>query len=168
MMIVVTIGAVLSVVAVHGFSTLRQSSSIAGEISDFMGQMEFARAEALRQGSAVVVCVSTSGTGCTSGTAWDAGYIVFSDANSNGSYDTGDTILRRQKAFSGGDTMTPDTTSAASIFKFNRLGYISNIAANTTVLMTVHARVSDTSSTQCVSVTLIGKLTQMAAGGSCT
>ena len=45
----------------------RTSSRISGEINGLLGDMQYARSEAIKQGQNVVVCVSTTGTDCTAG-----------------------------------------------------------------------------------------------------
>ena len=167
LMMVITMSGVLAVVALYSFTNLRTNASVGGEVKDFMGQMEYARAEALREGSTVTVCASTTGTTCTGGTTWNTGYIVFSDINGNGALDGSDVLLRRQNAFKSTDTLT--SSNSISFFTFNRLGFVNNVPANTTVLMTGHASVPAPSSTQCVAVSLVGQLTAYTYGnGGCS
>jgi len=166
LMMVLTMGAVLAVVAVSSFKTLTSTSSIQGELNTFVGQMQYARAEALREGSTVSICASSNSTSssptCSGGTSWNSGYIVFSDANGNGSYGTGDTLLRKQAAFTTTDTLT--ASSSVSFFTFNRLGFVNNIAASSVVVMTGHAATPASSTTQCVSVGVVGQLAVQSYG----
>lgn len=166
LLIVILIVAILAVVGVSSFKTIRSSSSIGGEVQAVQSDLQYARAEALREGQPVTVCVSTTGSSCTSGTAWNNGWIVFSDVNGNGAVDSGDVVLRWQKTFTTTDTLSADNSTTS--FIFNRLGFVNNITA-TVVTLTGHASTPATASTQCLAVNTVGQLSLVSAGqGNCS
>lgn len=167
MIVVVTIIAVLAVVGSSSYRTWLSKGSVTSEINDLANMMQYARAESLRQGVPVTICSGNS-TGCSGSTSWDAGYVIFTDYNGNGTLDTGDVLLRKMGASSAGATLAPDATSAQTKFIFNRLGFVSNITA-TVVTMIGHARTSSSASTKCLQVSVTGQmLTESAGQGGCS
>lgn len=104
MMMVVAIVGVLAALAGPGFRDFLQNNRLATETNDLMSDLAYARAEAARRGKRVTLCISSNGTSCTSGSAWQNGRIVFVDETSSGtagSVDSGEEILRVAAANSG-------------------------------------------------------------------
>ncbi len=83
--VVMAIVGILMALAVPSYRYITNANRIAAEINGLLGDMQFARAEALKEGQTVTVCVSTSGTACdgASVSTWQNGWIVFSDVNGN-------------------------------------------------------------------------------------
>jgi type IV fimbrial biogenesis protein FimT len=77
---------------------------VAGLVNEFSAVLHQARSEAIKRGKTVTVCKSddpgaATATCSTMGAAnWTSGWLLFVDANGNGSYDTGgttpDTLLK--------------------------------------------------------------------------
>jgi len=131
---VMAIVAILAAIAVPSFKYVTASNRIASEINGLLGDMQFARSEAVKEGQSVTVCASvapyTQCTGSPAGSAWQNGWIVFLDANTNQKVDAGEAVLRIQPAFSGTDAFVASTT-AFSATTFNRMGYApTGLAAN--------------------------------------
>lgn len=169
LLVSIAILAVLTGIGVPSYQYIANSSRISSEINALLGDMQYARAEAIKEGQTVTVCSSTTGASCnTSGvTAWQGGWIVFSDPNGNGTVDTGEPILRKQASFSGYDTFVSDNSVGA--IKFNRDGFITGLPA-TTVTLTLKPLNTPTSSwTRCLAIGLIGRLTVQQSGtGNCS
>src|SRR5580704_14315641 len=104
LLITMSVAAVLLTIAVPSFRYVTNSNRIAGEVNGLLGDLQFARAEAIKEGRTITVCVSTDGATCTNSTAWQNGWIVFSDPTNVGVVDAGETILRVQATFSSSDT----------------------------------------------------------------
>ena len=77
---------------------MTNSNRIAAEINGLLGDLQFARAEAIKEGQTVTVCVSSNGATCAGAavSTWQNGWIVFSDVNNDHTVDAGDAILRVQ------------------------------------------------------------------------
>ena len=168
LMMTVAIGAIVLVLAVPSFRYVTNANRIAAEINGLLGDLQFARAEAIKEGRTVTVCVSSNGTGCTGGTAWQNGWIVFSDPVNFGVVDAGETVLRAQKTFSGTDTFVSNGITSVT---FNREGYAAPIAAGT--LLTLHDSSNTSAWTRCLSINLVGQITtekvnDNANGTNCT
>ena len=78
-------------------------SSIAREIySCFM----LARSEAVKRRQAVSLCKSTDGQVCAeSGNNWETGWLIFTDADSDGVLETGDQLIKTFGALPAGVTL---------------------------------------------------------------
>lgn len=61
----------------------------------FLSDMELARGEAFARNTTVVMCKSADGHTCATTGAWDQGWIVFADANSNGRFERGEKVIVR-------------------------------------------------------------------------
>src|SRR5450432_2934716 len=136
LMMTIAIGAIVLVLAVPSFRYVTNSNRIAAEINGLLGDLQFARSEAIKEGRTVTVCVSTNGTSCTGTPNWEGGWIVFSDPANVGVVDAGENILRVQKTFSGTDTFTASPNTLTTV-TFNREGYAAGTANGT--LITLHS-----------------------------
>src|SRR5277367_3145724 len=85
--VTVAVAAILLSIAVPSFRYVTNSNRIAGESNGLVGDLQFARAEAIKEGRTVTVCVSTDGANCTGSTSWEGGWIVFSDPTNFGVVD---------------------------------------------------------------------------------
>jgi len=153
LLMTVVIVAILGSIAVPGFKYVTSSNRIATEVNGLLGDIQFARSQAVKEGLSVTLCTSTSGTGCTN-TDWELGWIVFLDSNSNQAVEAGESIIRTQPGFGGTDTFiaTPNTFHALT---FNRMGYAPTGAA-TAINITLHDSTGNTNWTRCVAINPIG------------
>ena len=166
MVTVMGIVGILMAIAIPSYQYVTSSNRISSEVNGLLGDLEFARSEAIKEGQTVSVCVSSNGTSCTSGTSWQNGWIVFSDQNGDGAVESPpDILLRTQNTFSGTDTFTANHN--LSVVTFNREGFAAGLPNG--ALLTLHAATPASGSTRCLSVTLIGLMTiQTYNGGTCT
>ena len=171
-LVVMSIVAVLMAVGIPSFKYVTNANRISAEVNGLLGDMQFARSEAIKEGVPVSVCVSSDGLACLANdTNWNKGWIVFTDPNQNGVVDAGELVQRIQATFKGSDTFTA-TGPNVSFINFNREGFATGLA-NNGALFTLHAATATTGSTRCLSVTLIGIMTTEkygtvdAAGNTC-
>jgi type IV fimbrial biogenesis protein FimT len=137
LMVVMAIVAILLGIGVPSYRYITNSYRMSAEVNGLLGDLQYARSEAIKEGQTVTVCVSTNQTACTGGTAWANGWIVFSDPNANATVDAGETVLRVQSAFTG---RIPDTFNASNnvgSLTFNREGFATTAAGfpNTTITL---------------------------------
>jgi type IV fimbrial biogenesis protein FimT len=161
---VVSIVAILMAIGAPSYRYVTTSNRVTGEINGLLGDLQYARAEAIKEGQMVTVCPSSDGATCSTsgaGTAWAIGWIVFSDGGTTGTVDGTDYVLRVQKPFSNGDTFT---ASSKAVITFNRDGFASGL----TGALTLELKDSSQNSayTRCLTSTVVGSLTT-AAGSSC-
>lgn len=167
MVVVMGVVAILMAIAIPSYHYISNSNRISAEVNGLLGDLQFARAEAIKEGQTVSVCVSSNGTSCTGGTSWQNGWIVFSDQNGDGAVESPpDFILRIQNPFSGTDTFVAG--SSLSVITFNREGFAAGLAAGG-ALLTLHAATPMQATTRCLSLTMIGLMTiETYNGGTCT
>jgi type IV fimbrial biogenesis protein FimT len=136
LMVVTAIVAILLGIGVPSYRYVTNSYRMSAEINGLLGDLQYARSEAIKQGQPVTTCVSTNGTGCTGGTTWANGWIVFPDPNANLTVAPG-TVLRVQNAFTGRIPDTFNATNNVGSLTFNREGFATTAAGfpNTTITL---------------------------------
>jgi len=154
-------------IAVPSYRYVTNGNRIAAEVNGLMGDMQFARAEAIKEGQTVTVCVANAtGTNCagTAVSTWQNGWIVFSDANANQQVNTasGDAIFRVQSAFSGSDTFV--ASPATGYVSFNREGFTTSNVATAGLQISLHALSATSASTRCLNITYVGLMTVQTYG----
>jgi type IV fimbrial biogenesis protein FimT len=133
---VMTVVGIIVAIAVPSYKYVTNSSRVSAEINQFLGDLQYARSEAVKEGSTVSVCPSsnaatagvTSPT-CTNGANWQVGWMVFSDVTGTGSFAAGDQVLRAQPAFTSTDTLVSSDPTVTSII-FNREGFTLSIPSS--------------------------------------
>jgi type IV fimbrial biogenesis protein FimT len=173
LLIVMGIMAIFAAIAIPSYRFVTSSNRVAAEVNGLLGDLQFARAEAIKEGQSVAVCVATANyTQCdTSGTApanWQNGWIVFGDTNSNGQVDTGEVIYRVQAQFTGSDSLSANETISA--ITFNREGFASANGGGLGAgdgLMTLHSSPVAQQTTRCLSLSTIGLMAVQTYGSPC-
>lgn len=169
LLVVLAIAGILVTLAVPSFQSLIQSNRVSSELSTLMGDLQFARAEALRTGQFVSICTSSNGSSCNLTTGdWRGGWILFSDATGNRVVDsaTGDTVLRVRQPFNPSDTL--QTNPVTNAIAFNRTGFASGL--NQSVLLRGSATATGSPAIRCMLINVVGRLqiqTPAANPGSC-
>ena len=159
MLVVMAIVAILMGIGVPSYRYITNSYRMSAEVNGLLGDLQYARAEAIKEGQTVTVCVSTNRTACTGGTAWEGGWIVFSDPNANATVDAGDTVLRVQGAFTG---RVPDTFRAdnnVGAITYNREGFATTAVGFPNTTITLHDSSANAAWTRCLWITPVGLLT---------
>lgn len=151
-LVAMTIVVILFGVGVPAFRSVTTSNRIAGEINGLLGDLMFARVQAIRSGQSVTACASANATACAGTTDWSTGWIVFNDVNGNGTVDPGEAVLRTQARLTGGDTLQAD--NAISRVTFNREGFALGLPG--TVTVTLHEATPKTATTRCLQVGIVG------------
>lgn len=154
---VIAIVAILMTIGVPSFKYIGNSYRIAGEANGLLGDLQFARAEAIKEGQTVTVCISADGATCSaSADTWQTGWIVFSDVMDDQTVDPGDTVLRVQPAFTSTDTF--ESGSGLNAVTFSREGFALQLPNGGTTL-TLHDATADPVWTRCLDITVIGMMT---------
>src|ERR1700683_3152880 len=164
MLAVIALISLLMAMGVPSYRYVTNRNRISAEVNGLLGDLQYARLEAIKEGQTVSVCVSSNSTTCLASSAWQNGWIVFSDVNGNGQLGAGDTILRVQTPFSATDTFA--ASNNIEWITFNREGFAVVLPA-AGALLTLHASPTNSSSTRCLSLTLVGMMTVLPYGGTC-
>jgi len=171
LVIVMLIVAILAAIGVPSFKYVTTSNRMAGEINGLVGDMQYARSEAIKQGLPVTLCASSDGATCGNSNTWQTGWIVFLDSNGNQTLDAGEQIVRTQPDFSAtGDTLVPAGNARFSAITFNREGYASmNTVQPSTVTLLLHDSTATAQWTRCLQITVVGALSlERVPAGNCT
>lgn len=126
LMVVVAVLGILASVALPGLNAFTARNRLAALSSDFVSSLVLARTEAARAGLPVLVLPADGGV---TGNEFAKGWNLYLDRNSNGTFDSGDTLIRTYAAL-------PSTLKlqGASPIQFTAIGYLTPAAAVSFVL----------------------------------
>lgn len=160
MMVVVALIAIFALIGVPAYRSITTSNRMATEMNAFVGDLQFARSEAIKRGQDVTMCASANGTACLGAntTNWTPGWIVFADANDNDVVDAGDSILRIHAALQGGDGLA---SNAGGAITFNRQGFTTQGQT-----LTLNASTGNVALRRCAVLNLVGRA-RIDTGANC-
>lgn len=173
LMVTVTIAAVLVTMAVPSFQEVMVRYRVAAEVNGIVGDLQFARSEAIKQGLTVTVCSSADGQTC-SGSPWSAGRIVLTNPGNIAvpSVAGGAVLLRAQQGFTGSDQVSDGGVRSVS---FNRDGFAGQPSGAWNAFASLAAPVvlevapqTTTSNDGCVVVSSIGTVSVLSSGVTST
>jgi len=118
LMVTIAIIAIVALIGIPAFGDFVLNNRIRGQASDFVGQLTYARTEAMRTATRVTVCPGTSG-GCADSN-WENGWVVFIDANVNTVLDHDEAVRVGEKLDGGNTLRSPDFPNSIS-FQHNGL-----------------------------------------------
>lgn len=133
-LIVIAIAAILVAVAIPSLQDTVSRNARDSIQLDLMTSLALARSQAVSLSATVSVCHSTNQSSCsnTAGADWDAGWLVFSDFDSDGVLDSGDgdTVLQVHPAANGivGIELlnSSNATLSNEFVRFNDDGFLDN------------------------------------------
>jgi type IV fimbrial biogenesis protein FimT len=160
LLVTITVVGILMAIAVPSFRYVTTANRASSEINALLGDMQMARGEAMKEGQFVTICSSVDGATCAGSTAWNVGWIVFSDAPPLGTLQPGDTIVKIQRPFSSTDTL--DSDHGITALTFNREGIAWNLGQGFT--FTLQDSTANAQYTRCLSGTLVGALSTQMGG----
>lgn len=89
LLVAMTVFAILLGVAAPSMSSLVESNALKSQLSDTVGDLKFARAEALSRSQQIVICPTQDQQNCSNQNNWNQGWLVFSDYDRDGSFVSG-------------------------------------------------------------------------------
>ncbi|HTV85706.1 MAG TPA: GspH/FimT family pseudopilin [Dyella sp.] len=174
LVVVIGIIAIFMLYGMPQYKSVTTQNRMAGEINDLANDVEVARSTAISSGLSVVICPSAAPTAatpsCSGSNNWATGWIVFTDAGNNQTFNTtGDTLVHIHTALST-DTLTGSASDAVAgpytgdvaLLEFNRMGGASNgTGTNGTPYTALSLHDSSNTSTwqRCVIVSGVGTST---------
>jgi type IV fimbrial biogenesis protein FimT len=170
LVMVMTIIGIVAAIGIPSFKYVTTSNRISSEINGLLGDMQFARSQAIKEGLTVTVCSSSNSTApnptCNIGPAgliWNTGWIVFLDSNGSGQVDPGEQVIRVQPPFNGADTLVSSVAYTAATY--NRMGYAPTNQPGT-ITINLHDASNTAAWTRCLAITPAGSVTteQFGAG----
>lgn len=132
MMVTIAIMGILLAIALPSFQELIVNSRIVTSTNDIIADLAMARSEALKRGGSIVVtvCATTNGSSCSGTNDWSGGRLVFVDAGTVGSVDSGDVVLRKTGATSG-MAVTASGFSTAGFLAYRSSGAVTSTQLGT-------------------------------------
>jgi len=159
LLVTMGIAATLMAIGVPSYRYVTYSNRATTEINSLLGDMQYARSEAVKEGQAVTMCpASTDYSACVASTSWQSGWIIFQDVNNNQTIASSANILRVRQALNSQDSLVSDNTM--QFVTFNREGFATNFPATTTgyVTFTLHTTPNRTQWTRCMQVFSAGMM----------
>ena len=117
LMVTISILVILSSIAASGYSTTVNNNRLYASQNEFVAYLALARSEAARRGLPVMVSASAP----TTGNAFGGGWTVWVDTNGNGSFDSGEPVLRSHEALPSTILIGDGTTT---LIAFNPTGFL--------------------------------------------
>jgi type IV fimbrial biogenesis protein FimT len=157
MLVVTAIVAILLSIGVPSYRYITNSYRMSSEANNLLGDLMYARGEAIKEGNGVTACASSDGATCSGSASWQNGWLVFSNAAAAANPAAG-TILRVQNKFTG---TTPDTFVAASgisAITYSREGFATTAAGFPNTVISLHDPTSNAIWTRCLAITPQGLL----------
>lgn len=130
LLVVIAIAAILLRLAVPGMQGLLEGSAVNKHVTTFIGDLRYARSEAIRNGMPVSMCRSTDSEStsptCATGSpteGWATGWIIYVERGAASGFQSGDTLLRVQGAYRDSGGIVP--TATMNMFVFRPTGILS-------------------------------------------
>jgi two-component system sensor histidine kinase TctE len=174
---VMTVVGITVGLCVPSYKYVTNSNRMSAEVNQLLSDMQYARSEAVKEGTVVSVCptgsvtittTTVTGSCAGTGTTWAGGWLVFADVNGNGAIDAGDQILKVQPAFTSTDTFASSDASD-SVISFNREGFTANISnaditSNGGLLLKLNVTPVNQQWERCLLISFVGVMKTMKGG----
>jgi type IV fimbrial biogenesis protein FimT len=171
LMVTVTVAAVLLAIAVPSFSRLIASNRLATQTNEFVGGLNLARTEAVRQGQGV--SIRSDSAGIDFGTGWK----VFKDPTSTGAAPAAADVIRHATTPAGRTTLRRVTLASgtytdATSSLTDRMYVAFNARGGNNAGGSAYFRVCDATNSalpgRVVQVTAVGRVTLASSNAACT
>lgn len=134
LVVTIAILSILLTIAIPSFSALIINNRISTQTNDFISDLAYARAEAVRRNTRISICESATGTSCGvgAGATWDTGWMIWIDLNNDGIVNPGEPILRVHGALSAGTTfVATGLTGGGVLLQYLPSGIVEGVAGST-------------------------------------
>lgn len=169
LMVAIAIVGIMLAIAIPSFQRVIAQNAITSATNTFASDINFARSEALKRGTSVMLCPSTDPyTGCSDTGEWQGGWIIFVDRNSNQARSTvdanGETLLRVQQNITGNIQINTTNTVEVKTITFDRTGATANIGLDITNTSLSTSDQTLTTRALCIAVTGRSRTTHPGTG----
>jgi type IV fimbrial biogenesis protein FimT len=154
LMVVVMIGAILMAIGAPSYRYVTNSNRISAEVNGLLGDLQFARSEAIKEGATVTVCpaIAPDYAACAN-SPWNKGWIVVSPPPLS-------TVLRRQPAFTNTkDSFVSKDGQTAITFDRNGFGSAQPVLVGASAVVMLTTTPDNQNWTRCVEVVVGGSIT---------
>jgi len=160
LLMTIVVVAILLAVGIPSFRSTMQNNRMASQANELLTALTLARSESVKRGTSITLCSSANQTSCAGSNNWATGWIVFVDADSNGTWDAGEEILRTWPALTGGSTLS--TGAGDNSIRFQSSG-LTSLGAGTTVTFSLSTSGCTGSNARTIAVSHTGRATAAAA-----
>ena len=126
LIVTLVVATILMTLAVPNFRDFLLNNRLTTTANEFTAAANLARSEAIKRGRNATVCVSSTSMnaapGCTAGTDWGVGWLVWVDADGDTNMDDDERLRVGDKLDSTGLTFTGDVSS----FQYDSRGAVAN------------------------------------------
>lgn len=101
LMVTISIMAIIAGIALPSYQNLIENTELRTASQAFYGSLVLARSEAVKNNQPVAMCKSSNGSSCAGSGNWEAGWLVYIDADADSNLDSGEQILESSASLSG-------------------------------------------------------------------
>lgn len=173
LMVVVAVLAIIVGIGVPSFGRMIHSNRLTSSANEVVAALQTGRMEAVRRNARVVLCPTTTGTGCSASNNW-ARTLIFVDANSDGSIGTGDTVLKDIEVTKPGSGIAvvglgslESTATAASTIGFGADGRVRIGSGSSGVVALTSSKLASATATRRVEIAT-SRISVCTSGGATT
>lgn len=147
LMMAIALGVIIISMAAPSFSTAIKNNKVIAETNELIADINFARSEAVKRSTRVVLCRSASPTNNApvcggSNSNWSSGWLVFADTDADDVYNSAtDILIRIGNATANGVTIKTNNTADQQLI-YNADG-TTNASGNTAVFAVCDDRGTD-------------------------
>ncbi|WP_161787414.1 GspH/FimT family pseudopilin [Endozoicomonas numazuensis] len=129
LMITLLIAAIIIAMGLPQLRDMSNAIRFANLQQNLISNLLYARSEAVKNGSNTLACASINGSSCSANsTNWNQGWIIFTDDNNNGVFDSGADTLRRSQII---ESIASITWSNTTPVVFEGDGTVNNTSSGT-------------------------------------
>ena len=135
LMITIAIAAILLTIAIPGMQNFVNENRMTTLSNELVTDLLVAKSEAVRRAVPVAICIrNAAGDACNAGGSWANGWIAFTDTDSDGIVDAGETVLKVHSPLPTGIVMPAPTFATPSIVTYRPSGSLGSLAFGTFTL----------------------------------
>ncbi|ROO25509.1 GspH/FimT family pseudopilin [Salinisphaera orenii] len=122
LVVALTVAAILVAVAIPSYQSLIERNTLAATVNDLVGDLNYARSEAVTRGRNVYLCSSRDQNSCTSDGNWSDGWILFVTSDRDPA-DPSESIDQYLRVHNGADSAVAIETEDNGPLRFNSNGF---------------------------------------------
>ena len=111
LLVTMVVAGILAMVAVPSFNNAILGNKLAAFSNSYVASLQLARSEAIKRNQLVKLCRSANGTSCADSGNWQQGWIIFNDADNDGTINGTETRVHYQQALPAEFAFTSDNYS---------------------------------------------------------
>ncbi len=135
LMIAIAILAIMTALAMPSLQQFMARNELVGTSNALISGINLARTEAVTRSTAVGICPSTDGTGCTGG-AWKSGFLVFVDDDNNGNFNGSEELIRAESGYNNPAITIDGTAGVNNGFTFTADGILAAVGGGGSIDLT--------------------------------